>query len=106
MLRVATVGAGYFSQFHHDAWARLQGVQLVAVCDRDKNKADAFARRHGAARSYTDAAVMLDEVQPDLLDIITPPDSHLPLIRLAATRGIDVICQKAFCRTLDEARRT
>jgi predicted dehydrogenase len=102
-LRVATVGAGYFSQFHHDAWSRLDEVELVAVCDVDARKARDFAERYGAAAHFTDARAMLDAVRPDLVDIVTPPPTHLPLIRLAAERGVDAVCQKAFCRTLDEA---
>jgi predicted dehydrogenase len=37
------------------------------------------------------------------LDIATPPSTHLALIRLAADRRIPTICQKAFCRSLEEA---
>jgi predicted dehydrogenase len=103
-LRVATIGAGYFSQFHHDAWARMEDVRLVAVCDQDACKAAEFVKRYGVATSYSDPAVMLDVEKPDLLDIVTPPASHLPLIRLAAARGINTICQKPFCRDLVEAR--
>jgi D-apiose dehydrogenase len=102
-LRVATIGAGYFSQFHHDAWSRMEDVDLVAVCDQDAAKAEAFARRWGIERVFTDAQTMLDEIKPDLVDIATPPTTHLALIRLAAGRKVPAICQKAFCRTLAEA---
>jgi predicted dehydrogenase len=103
-LRVATVGAGYFSQFHHDAWTRIAGVSLVAVCDTDRTKAEGFAKRFGIPRIYTDAAAMLDAERPDLVDIISPPPSHLALIRLAAERRINAICQKPFCQNLGEAQ--
>lgn len=103
-VRVATVGAGYFSQFHHDAWDRLEEVDLVAVCDRERAKAAGFAERWGIRSVHTDAATMLEETSPDVLDIVTPPATHLALIRLAAERGVPtVICQKAFCRSLPEA---
>ncbi len=46
---------------------------------------------------------MLDEARPDLLDIITPPETHLAAIQEAAMRRIDVICQKPFCANLGEA---
>lgn len=103
-LRVATIGAGYFSQFHHDAWTRIAGAALVAVCDIDQDKAEGFARRFAIPGVYADAAAMLDTERPDLVDIIGPPPSHLALIRLAAERGINVICQKPFCRSLAEAQ--
>lgn len=105
-LRVATIGAGYFSQFHHDAWARMDDVEIVAICDRDIDKAAAFAQRFAIKRVYADAARMLDEVAPDLLDIIAPPASHRELVGLAAEHGIPAICQKAFCRSLAEAEET
>ncbi len=103
-LRIATIGAGYFSQFHHDAWTRAEGATLAAVCDADRGKAEGFAKRFGIPRVYTDAAAMLDAERPDLVDIISPPPSHLALIRLAAQRGINAICQKPFCQSLTEAQ--
>ena len=102
-LRVATIGAGYFSQFHHDAWSRIDDVELVAVCDRDRAKAAAFAERFAIPASYDDVAAMLDRERPDLVDIATPPATHLELIRETAARGLSTICQKAFCRSLAEA---
>ena len=104
-LRVAAIGAGYFSQFHYDAWTRIDEVELVGLCDLDPARAADTAARWKVARSFTDASEMLDELKPDLLDIITPPDTHLALIRLAAARRVDAICQKTFCRSLAEARQ-
>ncbi|MEM9788080.1 MAG: Gfo/Idh/MocA family oxidoreductase, partial [Pseudomonadota bacterium] len=40
-LRVGCVGAGYFSQFHINSWQRIPDAKLVAVCDRDLDKARA-----------------------------------------------------------------
>jgi D-apiose dehydrogenase len=103
-LKVVTVGAGYFSAFHHDAWVRLPEVDLAAVCDLDPAKAEAFAKRFGVPRHYADVAAMLDREQPDLVDIATPPGTHLALIRETMARRLPTICQKAFCRSLGEAR--
>jgi predicted dehydrogenase len=104
MVRVCTVGAGYFSRFHHQAWRRLERAELVAVCDADPAKAQAMAAEFGVAQVFDDAAAMLDAVKPDLLDIVTPPASHAALVALAAERGIDAVCQKPLAATLTEAR--
>ena len=53
-IRVATVGAGYFARFHHDAWSRMPGVTRVAVCDQDPARAEAFRAEFGAGAAYTD----------------------------------------------------
>jgi D-apiose dehydrogenase len=103
-MRVCTVGAGYFSRFHHDRWRRLERAELVAVCDVDRRKAEAMAEAFGIERIFDDAAAMLDACRPDLVDIVTPPATHAALVRLAAERGIDVVCQKPLAPTLAEAR--
>ena len=42
-IRIAIVGTGYFSQFHYDAWKRLE-VSVVAICSLNKNEALYFLR--------------------------------------------------------------
>jgi predicted dehydrogenase len=104
-LRGVAVGAGYFSQFHYDAWTRTAGAELVALCDRDSSRAEDVARRFGVPKTYADVATMLDAERPDFLDLITPPDTHLAFTRLAAERGVHVLCQKALAPSAREAAR-
>ncbi|MEM0907629.1 MAG: Gfo/Idh/MocA family oxidoreductase [Pseudomonadota bacterium] len=103
-LKVATVGAGYFSQFHHAAWAADPRTTLVAVCDQDVDKAAAFARVYRAPRYYRDVARMLRDEAPDLVDLIIPPTGHAALITLCLEAKVATICQKPFCRSLEEAK--
>ena len=103
-LKVAGVGAGYFAQFHYEAWQRMQRVEPIALCDLDQNKAQTMAKRFGVAYVFRDAAAMLKSVQPDLLDIVTPPETHLGLVQLAAEHQLPVICQKPLAPTLAEAQ--
>lgn len=101
--RLCVVGAGYFAQFHLEAWRRLEAegsVVVPGVCDRDAAKADAAAARFRAARPFTEASVMLDAVRPSLVDLATPPETRRELIRAAAARGIDAITQKPLAHTL------
>lgn len=95
-LRVASVGAGYFSQFHIEAWTSMAGVDYVGLCESDADKARAMAARFGVRDVFTDVAMMLDRVRPDLFDIVTPPETHAALVQLACDRGIATICQKAL----------
>ncbi len=102
-IRVAAVGVGYFSRFHYDAWSRMDDVDLVAVCNRTEASARAVAEQHGIGQVFTGFEEMLDAVEIDLVDIITPPPTHRPYIEQAARRGIAAICQKPFCETLADA---
>ena len=105
-LKVVTIGAGYFARFHHEAWSRMPRARLAAICDLDRDKAEAAAQEVGVETVYDDPAELLARERPDLVDIATPPASHRDLVALAASEGIDVVCQKAFTRSLDEARET
>lgn len=99
-LRVACLGAGYFSRFHIDGWQRIKGVELAGVCDLDPAKAGATG-----VPPYADLTKMLQEVAPDILDIILPPAGHAAAIKTAVGAGVPtVICQKPFCTSLSEAR--
>ena len=99
-IRVACVGAGYFSQFHYGAWARIDGVEVVGACDTDRARAEAT----GVA-PFDDLGTMLGAASPDLLDIILPPPAHAATIRAGLAAGIKwLICQKPFCNDLGEAR--
>lgn len=99
-LRVACVGAGYFSQFHYDAWQRIAEVELVASMDRDASAALATG-----LPAFRELHSLLSAVNPDLVDIITPPATHLAFIREAlGAKPRAIICQKPFCRGVDEAR--
>ncbi|WP_299988557.1 Gfo/Idh/MocA family protein [uncultured Ruegeria sp.] len=98
-IKVACVGAGYFSQFHYESWSRMPGAVPVASCNRDIDKAKATG-----LPAYQDLARMLKAERPDLLDIILPPIAQAGAIRTALRCGLKwIICQKPFCRSLNEA---
>ncbi|MBA3775702.1 MAG: Gfo/Idh/MocA family oxidoreductase [Betaproteobacteria bacterium] len=102
-LRIAGIGAGYFSRFHLEGWRSVPDAEVVAWCDAEPGKAEAATQDFGALRTYTDATTMLDAVKPDLVDIVTPPESHAALVALAHARGIPVICQKPLTPSWDES---
>jgi predicted dehydrogenase len=104
-LRVAVIGAGYFSQFHVEAWTGMDSVAEVFLCDHDLARARALAGRFGVSHVHTDAAQMLADNSVDLVDIVTPPATHLSLVNLALRHGLPVVCQKALAPTAEEAER-
>lgn len=102
--RVAVVGAGYFGQFHYDAWARMAGCALVGLCTRSGRGAAETAAKYGVPATFTDLAGMVASARPDLVDVTSPPETHLDAIRTLAPAVPWIICQKPFCRDADEAR--
>jgi predicted dehydrogenase len=105
VLRGVSIGAGYFSQYHFDAWNRIPAVQLTGVCDLDPGLAAKRKKEFDIPSSYTDYREMIDREKPDFVDIITPPPTHMEICRFASDRGIPVICQKPLAPSYAESRQ-
>jgi len=99
------IGAGYFSQFHYEAWSRMPEVELAAIVELDQVKGAGVARSFNIAHTYTSLTQALESQRPDFVDIITRPESHLEIVRQVAAQGIDIICQKPLAPTLEEAQQ-
>jgi predicted dehydrogenase len=93
--RAAVIGCGFFSQNHLNAWNDLsERCSIVAVCDIDRAKADAAAKRFGVPKAYTDVDEMLANETLDFVDIATTAPSHLALAEACAAKGVPIIVQK------------
>lgn len=101
--RVAIIGCGFFAPNHIHAWTSLADAELAAVCDLDAQRVAAAAELAGGIPQYTDPARMLDELKPDVVDIITTAPSHFKLAKLCAEHRIGAIIQKPLSLDFREA---
>lgn len=100
--RVALVGAGLISLYHLRAW-RNAGVEIVAVCDIDRAKAEARAVEFGILRVHDDPAELFREGGFEAVDIAASVDAHAPVARMAADHGVHIMLQKPMTATVAEA---
>ena len=103
-LRIGLIGAGMVSRHHLLAWADIADrARVVAVADPSPDSAARRAAEFGIAQTYADAETMLAQVELDAVDIAAPRQCHAPLVRLAAKRGLPVLCQKPLAPDLRQA---
>ncbi len=103
MLKVAVVGMG-IGKSHLEAYAKLADrFEIVAVCDLDVDKARAVAAQFGIARVHATVDDLLAREQLDVIDLCTPPFTHLALIEQALAAGMHVICEKPLVGSLADA---
>lgn len=106
MWKVAIVGAGYWARNHLLAWRANPKVAVTALCDVDATRLAGRGEEFGIAPEarFGDLDAMLGRVEVDIVDIVTPPKTHLPLVSAAARAGKHVMCIKPFAESIAEAR--
>ncbi|MDH3683865.1 MAG: Gfo/Idh/MocA family oxidoreductase, partial [Acidimicrobiia bacterium] len=80
-------------------------VRLAAVCDLSPTAGAFASAEFGAETSHTDLTEMLETARPDVVHVLTPPETHPVLVAQALDAGADVICEKPITpdlATLDE----
>ena len=102
-LKGVCIGAGYFSHFQYEAWNRMPEVEITAMCNSNRERAEYVMNTYGVQKHYTNYLEMLDAEKPDFVDIITPPGTHVEMTRESMERGIHVICQKPLAPTMEES---
>ncbi len=102
-LRFALLGAGFWARYQLAGWRETEGVECVAICDPLRPKAEALAAHYNISTVYEDVHTLLANEQVDFLDVCTSPDTHAPLVHLAAEKRLNVVCQKPLANTLADA---
>ncbi|OQP87333.1 oxidoreductase [Rhizobium rhizosphaerae] len=103
-LRGALIGCGFFAVNQMHGWAGIDGVEIVALCDRDPARLAEMGERFGVERRHADAQALFAEGGFDFVDIATTVASHRALVEMAAAHGIPAICQKPFARTIADGK--
>ena len=78
---------------------RAANSQLVAVADRNAERAEDFARRHGVARWHDDAEAIIRAPDVDIVYIATMTESHRDLVLRCAAAGKPVLTEKPMAMT-------
>ena len=103
LVRVAMLGTGFIAEFRAQVYARLQGVQLVAVLGRDPAKTATFAQRSGIGHAATTWDELTGGPAFDAVDLCLPNHRHLEYALLAAQAGKHILCEKPLGMTEAEA---
>lgn len=110
-LNVAMIGHSFMGAAHSQAWRTVGRVfdlpltprMRVVVGRRAEATSDA-AQRLGWDEASTDWRSVVAREDIDLVDIVTPGDSHAEIALAALAAGKHVLCEKPLANTVAQAR--
>jgi D-apiose dehydrogenase len=102
-LRGAVIGTGFWANYQIPAWNEVDGVEIVALYNRTRSKAEVLAEKYNIPNVYDDYDILLENEELDFIDIITDVDTHMHFTMKAAEKKINVICQKPMAANLRDA---
>jgi predicted dehydrogenase len=103
--RLAFIGAGAFAtRCLYPNLHLVPQIDLVAICDLDREKAERNARNFGARAVYSDIEELLDKEKPDGIFCVGPAPMQMKLAPHVLRRGIPVYVEKPSAVTSGEAK--
>ena len=100
--RIALIGCGRISKNHFEAIDQIDGLELVAVCDSDAERA-AQAGTQWSVPHFTSYEKMLKDSKADIITIATPSGLHAEQGIAAANAGKHVVMEKPMAISLTGA---
>jgi len=91
------------TRHHLKAWSRLPEVEVVAIYNRNLEKALDRAKEFTIPKAYSNLEEMFEKEKPDALDIAVATEAHREFARMAAEHAVAILCQKPMAPTLKEA---
>ena len=109
-LRVAMIGHGFMGAAHSQGWRvapRFFDLEANPVMQLvvGRSGAEASAEKWGWAESGTDWREVIARDDIDIVDIVTPGDSHAEIAIAALEAGKHVLCEKPLANSVEEAER-
>ncbi len=103
-IRVLLLGTGFGGLVHAPGFASDPSFRLVGVASARLERAQQAAQAHGIPYATDDWKKMLEEVDADLVAVVTPVDLHYPMARAALEKRRHVILEKPFALNVAQAK--
>jgi len=96
---VAVVGVGHMGRHHARLYSEMPNSQLVAVVDKDADRASEYADKYGG-KALTSVDDLPDDIQA--ATVAVPTSRHVEVGGKLLRRGVAVLVEKPLAATVDE----
>ncbi len=103
-VRVGIIGtSGWTDWIFLPSFASHPAAEVVAICGRQRERAEALARQFDIPRVYTDYRQLIAEGGLDAVVVAAPDDLHYRMTMDALDAGLHVLCEKPLALNVENA---
>lgn len=102
MLKVGLIGCGFMGAMHANCYRNIEGVELVAVADIRKEKAEGIAAGEDI-QIYGDGMDLIAQADVDIIDICLPTFLHAKYALAAMDKVKYLFVEKPVTLTVEES---
>jgi predicted dehydrogenase/nucleoside-diphosphate-sugar epimerase len=99
--RTALVGSGFIADVHLQCLRAIAGVEVTALCDPARPRAERLAARHGVPAVFADLDELLRAGCADAVHLLVPPQLHHDLAARCLDAGLHVLVEKPMALELE-----
>jgi nucleoside-diphosphate-sugar epimerase/predicted dehydrogenase len=103
-MKIGIIGCGLNSDYHINFALGYEGAEIVGIADKDEEKARQCAERHSIKGVYTSIQELVKSKRPDVIHVVTPPQTHYSLAKEAIQCKCHVLVEKPMTLNIQEAR--
>jgi predicted dehydrogenase len=104
-INLAVVGVGYWGPNMLRVGWEIDGVSMVAACDRDPEALARHTRRYPGMSLFRDVDTLLADDTIDAVILVTPISTHFDLARRCLLAGKHVLVEKPLASSAEECRQ-
>ena len=104
MIRLATIGTNFITDWLMEGILELDEIQLTAVYSRNLEKGKQFAAKYNVEKVYNNYEEMAKDPEIDAVYVASPTYMHYAHSITMINYGKHVLCEKAFTVNANQAR--
>lgn len=104
-IRIGVIGVGQIGKAHLELYSKIEGAEIVAICDVNKQEAEKVAEKYKIHSVYSDFRKLLARDDIEAVDVCLHNNFHAPVTIAALQAGKHVYCEKPIAGTYIDGKR-
>ena len=102
MINVGIIGYGYWGPNVARNFNSCEKTNLVAICDREERRLQLAQNHFPFIKTYNNADDLINSPDIDVVAIVTPVFTHVPLAKQALDGGKHIFIEKPFTSSVSQ----